>query len=105
MTKQWIVGEQEFQVGNVVRVMRQVEDFDPNGMGNGVAWENTWVGIGGEAGDNSPVGMNKMLGMTGIIEDIAAEGVEFEGSGQLSYLYPLASFDFISATKQVKDAA
>jgi hypothetical protein len=101
----WIVAGQEFAVGNVVRVMRQVEDADPNGMGDGVKWENNWVGFYGEAGDNTPYGMNKCLGMSFVIEDIEPEGVTFEGAGELSFLFPLAAFDFISATKQVKDAA
>jgi hypothetical protein len=105
MNKQWIVAGQEFAVGNVVRVMRQVEDLDPNGMGDGVAWPNTWVGFYGEAGDNTPYGMNKCLGMSFVIADISEEGVEFEGAGELSFLFPLACLDFISATKQVKDAA
>jgi hypothetical protein len=104
MTKQWILNGTEFAIGNVVRVMRQVQQDDPNGMGDGVAWNNNWVGIDD---DNScgPVGMNKHLGGTFVIADICDEGVEFEGADEVSFLFPLASLDKIANAMIERKAA
>lgn len=97
---QWAIDGQEFQVGNVVRVMRQVEDFDPNGMGEGFAWDNTWVGFDSDSSAATAEGMNKYLGMTFVIADISLEGVEFEGASNLSFLFPLSSLQYVAASQQ-----
>lgn len=95
MAKQYTLNGQTFVAGNVVRVMRQAETGEANGMGEGVKWENSYH----EA-------MDRYLGMTFVIADIGAEGVEFETEHEgYSFLFPLSSLDWIAAAKVEKVAA
>lgn len=38
----WVYNGVEFNIGDRVRVVRFEQDKAPNGMGEGVAWGNTW---------------------------------------------------------------
>lgn len=68
----------EFKVGDKVRVMREVETGDSNGMGEGQSWENSWE-----------EGMTLCLGLEFEIENIYRDiGAEFKGG---SYIFPLAA--------------
>lgn len=62
-----------FQVGDVVRVVRMVESFDPNGMGSGKKWDNTWAGS-----CLNQAGMDGYFGLEFTISDINEQGVFFE---------------------------
>lgn len=83
--KQWISNGVEFKEGDVVRVVRFVEDDDPDGMGEGIRWDNGWVEE-----------MDKFLGLPMIIEGIDEEGVYFEGGKGASFGFPLKSLEKIS---------
>jgi hypothetical protein len=100
MSKQWILNGVEYRVGNVVRVMRQVEDYDPNGMGDGMEWDNTWI-----ASDGEDLGMDEYLGLSFEIAEISEEGVFFEGADACSYAFPLASLDKIAEALIERKAA
>jgi hypothetical protein len=78
--KQWLVNGVEFKAGDRVRVMRQIETNDENGMGDGVEWENNWVDE-----------MDKYLGLEFEILDISPEGADI--SKTCFYLFPLAALD------------
>lgn len=83
--QQWFVNGVEFNVGDKVRVMRQVESFDPNGMGDGVEWENTWV-------DD----MDRFLGLEFEISDFSPEGVDLSEE-TCFYLFPLTALDKVAS--------
>lgn len=88
----WICNGVEFKVGDKVRVVRQVESFDPNGMGNGVEWENTWC-----SADGDWKAMDGYLGLEFTIAEIESYGVTFETDlDGLSYALPLAALEKVS---------
>ena len=72
----------EFRPGDKVRVMRQVEESDPNGMGEGVPWDNCWV-----------ADMDNYLGLEFTIMDIDTFGVMFYSDTHVGYAFPLAALD------------
>jgi hypothetical protein len=89
----WVCNGVEFKVGDTVRVVREEQTGAPNGMGEGVKWENCWSGFDG----NTELGMDKWLGRKGTIEDISVEGVTFEmPDDELSYSFPLTSLEKVN---------
>lgn len=72
----------EFQIGDVVRVASAGVTNDPNGMGKGKKWVNSWV-----------PSMTENIGLTFTIKDIDDHGAWFEepDSDNLhgGYGYPL----------------
>lgn len=86
MSKQWISNGQEYKIGNIVRVMRQAETGETDGMGEGQDWDNSYEEK-----------MDAYLGLTFEIADICEQGVEFatEHNG-CSFLFPLTSLEWIA---------
>lgn len=81
MDGQWISGGVEFNEGDLVKIMCNVADCHPNGMGLGKPWNNTWA-------DN----MNDAIGRLFTIAYITEEGVHFAGENDDPaswYAYPL----------------
>lgn len=89
--KAWICNGVEFKEGDRVRVMRQEEDYAENGMGNGRAWCNNWVG----ENDEGEKGMDAYLGLEFEIAEITSCGAIFV-SPEIGYAFPLTSLERIS---------
>lgn len=90
----WVCNGQEFKVGDKVRVMRQVESFDPDGMGEGIRWANEWI----PAEDLDWKAMDGYLGLEFVIESIDSHGAvfeTFEADGP-SYAFPLKALDKVA---------
>jgi len=101
MNRKWVYNGVEFKVGDTVRVMRQEEDDAPNGMGDGIPWENSWIGgtVEQSLKGEYKTDMDAFLGLEFVIEDIDFYGVTFEDSSGYAYAFPLSSLD------KVKEAA
>lgn len=67
MNEQWISGGVEFKKGDLVKIMCNVSDEHPDGMGQGVVWANIWCDR-----------MNEAFGRLFTIDFIDATGVHFE---------------------------
>lgn len=92
----WSYNGTEFNVGDKVRVVRRTEDFAPNGMGEGIMWENQWI-----KADNDGPNMDRYLGLEFEIDYIVNTGVLFKDwEAWASYAFPLSSLENIS-TKEV----
>lgn len=80
-----------FQVGDVVRVGSQGVTNDPNGMGPGIRWVNSWVAE-----------MDINVGITFTVKDIDEHGVWFEeqDSDNLhgGYGYPINVLEPVALT-------
>lgn len=98
--RKWVCNGVEFKVGDKVRVMRRVKDNDPDGMGEGIPWQNNWI-----AAETGWAGMDGFLGLTFEIEDITAEGATFVVAEKYrkfvehdaQYAFPLSCLDKVAA--------
>lgn len=79
----WMYNGVEFKVGDRVKVVSDAESLDPNGMGVGVKWENTWAGSCGEY-----LHMDGYIGLEFEIADISELGVFF--SDDFTFGFPLS---------------
>ncbi len=59
----------EIKVGQGVLVVKAGVTLDPNGMGKGIKWQNSWI-----------VDMRDRIGKTEVIKSIDVSGVQFDGS-------------------------
>lgn len=90
MQAEWIYNGVEFKVGDRVKVVSDAPTADPNGMGVGIEWENSWVHAEYLFGAAYPH-MDGYIGLEFVIEDIDETGVIFEdGDGCVSYAFPLS---------------
>ena len=69
----------EFKVGDKVKIVREIPTDDPNGMGEGKKWDNSW----------NPL-MSNEIGATSTITRIAPHGAQLEDG--LRWWWPLAAF-------------
>lgn len=91
MSEKWIYNGVEFNVGDRVKVVDIAENFEENGMGFGVYWNNVWAHSYMDVDQNLHMGMDGYIGMEFTIEDISEEGVFFEGyQDGVSYGFPLS---------------
>jgi hypothetical protein len=73
---------QEFKIGDRVKVVRQVPSNDPNGMGSGLPWHNSWNDC-----------MDGFIGEEGVIEDFGQynSGVNLGGC----FNFPISSLELV----------
>lgn len=80
---EWIYNGVEFQIGDRVKVVRDAEDGDPNGMGAGRSWNNGWIHA-----ENGYQLMDGYIGLEFEVADIDEHGVFF--SEDHTYGFPLS---------------
>lgn len=73
----WECNGQEFRAGDTVKIVRVEQDFAPDGMGEGVEWENNWVESTGFSDTFAFANMNYGVGKTYEIADIDETGAYF----------------------------
>lgn len=83
--------EDDFRVGDTVKIVRKIESNHKHGMGFGKKWGNSWV-------DN----MDRYLDKTMTIASIADNGVCFVEDNY--YSFPLASLQLVGRDNKNKDA-
>jgi hypothetical protein len=76
----------ELKIGDKVRVVRAVATDDKNGMGEGVEWQNSWVGE-----------MDKMVGKTTTITGVCINNTGY-AIADCGFSYPLACFEPVFTT-------
>lgn len=98
----WQYNGVEFKRGDKVRIVRLEAEFAPNGMGEGVRWENTWPNSFDD-GDIIVRGMDAFIGCEYEINDIDETGVYFveDEDHNNSYGYPLSALENISVKEAV----
>jgi hypothetical protein len=72
---------QEFKIGDRVKVVRQVPSNDPNGMGSGLQWCNSWIDS-----------MDKFIGKEGVITYVD----NLCGIGIGLYSFPSAALELVT---------
>jgi hypothetical protein len=98
--RKWVYNGVEFREGDIVKVVRIEEDEAPNGMGEGVAWNNAWINTRYEDNGTIDFNMDGYFGMEFTIEDISVEGVYFEND-PAGYAFPLSSLEKVVQLKEV----
>lgn len=72
----------DISVGSKVKIVREVKSNDPDGMGEGKEWRNSWT-----------YRMSEALGKEGIVEFISGRtGVRIAG---IPFSYPLAALELV----------
>jgi hypothetical protein len=92
----------EFREGDRVKVVRFEENLAPNGMGEGIEWDNTWVNARYEDNGTINLNMDGYFGIEFVINHIDQSGVEFEND--LGYAFPLSSLEKV-VQSQLKEVA
>ena len=82
---QLLVEETPFKVGDKVKVVRKVDGYDPNGMGKGKTWKNSWQ-----------TNMQEVIGREFVVEDIRESGVYFVG---YSFGFPITALEKVVEEK------
>lgn len=86
--EQWVYNGVEFREGDRVKIVRDAEDYDPNGMGAGVTWKNGWIHTQKDDGLVYPH-MDGYIGLEFEIEFITEHGAFFTAEDN-SFGFPLS---------------
>jgi hypothetical protein len=91
----WVCNGVTFAPGDRVKITGFEEDFAPDGMGDGVTWDNQWPDIWKDG--NLVGGMSMFIGYEYEINDIDETGVYFvtDESHTNMYGYPLTVLEKI----------
>jgi hypothetical protein len=94
----WVCNGVSFAPGDKVKIVRMEQSPAPNGMGDGVAWQNSWSE--GYKNDNLGInvrGLSEYIGFTYEINNIDETGAYFveDEDHNNPYGYPLTALEKI----------